>query len=352
MKKYFLLVFFLSLFYWKVFALDSTETLSGEINNVNETSSSQKISTENKDIIISKWVWLKITWDLSTTSLVLQHPNEASFKNNNPTWLTWGISQNLKSLFTKAWLAYIQWTPRPKSEWGKDEYWERTIPTFYIKFSTIEEWLKAYQIAFTQAWTEDIYSRLLQWKSWNLYAIDTDTTSYASSILENSCLSIWDKFSDLNDSQKNNLFLAHLQRESPALYTILTSETKNYYENVVLSSDTNVNKYYKTKNIIDTFFSDYIDKISTPTLNTTSSDWKKIQDFLKIIWYFNWWVNWNFDTNSKNSLISYQVKKNIIENENDEAAWIFWPKTKSALKKDFWKIVDRMLQNKYNVTLK
>lgn len=144
------------------------------------------------------WTWTWFWLDFSTnTELQKQYPTTAAFKNNNPTWMTWGISNELKNMFDNAWIKYSLWTSRPKAEW-----WN------YIKFATVEDWMKAYQIALTQRW-DDIYSRLKQW----VWTANWD--NYASNLMQEAWIKKWTKFSQLDDNQLNALMSAQLWQESP-----------------------------------------------------------------------------------------------------------------------------------------
>ena len=64
---------------------------------------------------------------------------------------------------------------------------------------------------------------------------------------------------------------------------------------------------------------------------------RNLQVKLKQLGYFNYKdtaIYWNI---TKESIIAYQIDKNIIKSKNDLWAWIFWPKTKHALKDDLKK---------------
>ena len=52
----------------------------------------------------------------------------------------------------QAGIQYEKGTQRPKTEWAKDANGNRTIPTYYTTFSTIEDGLKAQQIIMSQTY--------------------------------------------------------------------------------------------------------------------------------------------------------------------------------------------------------
>lgn len=246
------------------------------------------------------WVtWWGINWDLSqNTDLISKYQWEASFKNNNPTWLTWGISNNLKKMFDEAWISYEKGTARPKNEWGN-----------YIKFATIEDWLNAYTLAFTQAWTDDIYSRLKQWKSGNPEATDKATISYADSIIANSWIAKWTKFSELDENQLNSLLSNHLQRESPALYKELSSWTAETTQEPTNNWDYS----FEQQAIMDEYLKSPSNKNS---INALKRAWLTSQD----IQTYKESSQLSPDDVSKLSMILKNISWTAV-NENERAIW-------------------------------
>ena len=152
----------------------------------------------------SNYTWL----DFSTnTDLINKYQWEASFKNNNPTWMTWGISSNLKWLFDEAGVNYTKWTPRPSAEWGN-----------YIKFATAQDWLDAYRIALTEAGSQNVKNRLATW----VWTQDTESNNrYANDIMTQAWIEQWARFEDLSEQQLGSLMTAQLKRESPNFYNEL-----------------------------------------------------------------------------------------------------------------------------------
>jgi len=134
--------------------------------------------------------------------------NEASIKNNNPTWMTWGISNDLKRMLDEAWVQYTQWTSRPENEW-----WN------YIKFATVEDGMKAYQIALTQRW-DDIYERLKKWV-WT-----SNADNYATALMKEAWIQKWEKFSSLDPTKLEKLMDAQLRQESPVFARALLKSTE------------------------------------------------------------------------------------------------------------------------------
>ncbi len=74
--------------------------------------------------------------------------------------------------------------------------------------------------------------------------------------------------------------------------------------------------------------------IGTPKFWDISHWVRGLQVALNRIWYFNYKdtaIYWNI---TKESIIKYQLDKEIISSKNELWAWVFWPKTKNALKND------------------
>ena len=162
------------------------------------------------------WVWLDLwfiqAWDLSW--IANQYPWEASFKNNNPAWLTWGVSNELKNLWKQAGINITQWTSRPSNEW-----WA------YIKFDTIEDWIKAYDIAMTQRrGNATVKTYLNWWGTWTVWLPDN--------ILNK-------KVKDLSAEEKKSVQNAQIKKESPWLYNYLQWKsqwtTETWQSNIVKS---------------------------------------------------------------------------------------------------------------------
>lgn len=163
-------------------------------------------------------------WDISTNEdLLKKYPNEASYKNNNPTGITWWVSDALKQKWEDAGVKFEKGTPRPKQEGGN-----------YVKFATMDEGLRAYKIAFTQNGGSDIFERLKKWKG---AGSEADKESYALSIMKQAGIAKGEKFSGLSNEKMNALLNAHLRRESPWLYKELSKRTAVVSESAELSVD-------------------------------------------------------------------------------------------------------------------
>ena len=202
------------------------------------------------------------------TDLISKYEWEASFKNNNPTWMTFWVSNNLKSLFKDAWINFTKGTDRPTAEGGN-----------YIKFDNVQDWLDAYSIALTQAGSQDIYSRLKTWVG------TAEWDSYATWLMEKAGITKWTKFSEINDEQLGSLMSAQLQKESPNFYNELSNlpeekaesidNVANFnYANTLTASDRT--KFLKERGIEE-------DYIAYKANNATSwADFSDIQDITDV----------------------------------------------------------------------
>ena len=122
----------------------------------------------------------------------------AVWKNNNPSWLTWWVSNTLKKLWSDSWIKYEKWTYRPKNEW-----WN------YILFSSIEEWLRAKVISIRERWWKANVGHFLAW-----WWTDDITLSFSKSKI----------ISELSDEEFSELFIQQLKKESPWLVSELVKD--------------------------------------------------------------------------------------------------------------------------------
>ena len=166
--------------------------------------------TQQWEAVSVSWIWEELTWDLSmedfTTNqeLIEKYPLEASFKNNNPTWMTYGASPELEEMWSNALIKFGKWTARPSAEWGN-----------YYQFASVQDWLDAYGVSLVMAGSDDIEERL---KTWVWTTNEATNQAYADELMSMSWIPKWSKFSELSDNQLNTLMANQLQRESPNFY--------------------------------------------------------------------------------------------------------------------------------------
>jgi hypothetical protein len=126
-----------------------------------------------------------------------KYPGEATFKNNNPAWLTWNntFTQTLRS----HGIEFYKWTARPSSEWGN-----------YFWFPNMEEWMNAYnllwKIKLTKMWDKTFWDFAKNWA--------VDSSSYKSTFSN-----IWDtKLSSLDNKHIKIIKNKQLKIESPWMH--------------------------------------------------------------------------------------------------------------------------------------
>lgn len=117
------------------------------------------------------------------------HPWVAGWKNNNPSGLTWWVSNILKWHWNSAWIDYKQGTARPKNEKGH-----------YILFGSVEHGIRAKMISIRERWWEATVSHFLSgwWTDHIKLSFSTDN-----------------RIKDLSENEFMELFIQQLKKESP-----------------------------------------------------------------------------------------------------------------------------------------
>ena len=146
-------------------------------------------------------------WYTNKHSLILTWSNSyvkyssrkwASWKNNNPSWLTWWVSNTLKGLWNNAWIRYSVGSLRPANEKGN-----------YIYFETVEEWLRAKIIAIRERWWKATVSQYLG--GW--WTDDVKLSFDKSKIIK-----------ELSDWEFTELFIQQMKKESPGYVSQLVED--------------------------------------------------------------------------------------------------------------------------------
>ena len=250
--------------------VQSTQTTTQGWTKLNDWTLFNKNTWETKDVWTTTWAWNSVLDFTNNSTLISKYPNEASFKNNNPTWITfWAMSPELKKMFDDSLINYSEWTARPKNEW-----WN------YVKFASVQDWLNAYRIALTQRW-DDVYWRLKAWV-WT-----SEWDSYATNLMSQAWINKWDKFSELSEDQMQSLMTAQLKKESPNFYNELKlneSKQTNY-------TDVDIQKFnsptFKPQSDLKT----ESDKIKYKNYLKDKKEvfWSKEANIQDILRYSAWW---------------------------------------------------------------
>ena len=103
-------------------------------------------------------------------------------------------------------------TTRPRNEWTRSK--GKLVPTRYVKFPTMDEWLTAKKIMLERS-TWAIRDRLAQ-RVW--HTDKAKNYAYADSILRQAKIDGNKKFRDLTEPQKDMLMMKQIQKESSGLY--------------------------------------------------------------------------------------------------------------------------------------
>lgn len=166
---------------------------SGKVNNAKATTGSvipapPKWYTAKHQLVLS--------W--SHDYRIYKDRKWAVWKNNNPSGLTWWVSNTLKWLWKERWIEFEKGTFRPKNEW-----WN------YILFSSIEHGLRAKMISIRERWWKATVGHFLAWW-WTDYV----KLSFPTSKI----------IKDLSEEEFAELFIQQMKKESPWLTSQLVAD--------------------------------------------------------------------------------------------------------------------------------
>jgi hypothetical protein len=140
-------------------------------------------------------------------AIIEANAGQARAKNNNPSGITYtNSSEWLRQARTDAWVQFEDGSNRPANEWGS-----------YVKFSTLADGFEAQWIALSRN-GGNVGARLkarVGTAEWN---------RYAQQVLGYAGLDASTNFEDMTADDKQRLQLALARKESPWLYSALTSE--------------------------------------------------------------------------------------------------------------------------------
>ena len=148
-------------------------------------------ATGSKVPVPSQWYTSKHSLVLTGYHSYVKYSDRkgASWKNNNPSWLTWGVSNTLKWLWNDAWISYKKGSLRPSNEKGN-----------YIYFETVEEGLRAKIIAIRERWGKATVAHYL-----GGWGTDDLKLSFDKSKI----------IAELTDWEFTELFIQQMKKESP-----------------------------------------------------------------------------------------------------------------------------------------
>lgn len=102
------------------------------------------------------------------------------------------------------------------------------------------------------------------------------------------------------------------------MWTQTVKNTSNVWINYTSSS--NITKYSKDEIYKTNVWPD-----------SSSDKLRKLQTKLKELWLYKWEIDWKYNNELKNTIISFQVDNWIIKSRNEYGAWYWWAKTRSVL---------------------
>jgi len=128
---------------------------------------------------------------------------------------------------------------------------------------------------------------------------------------------IWKKYQSWEFNKKENL-IKITKKQVKQDKISLTSKTQKK----------EIKSYSQTSELID-FFNKKIE----------NKEWvKRLQRILKKLWYYNWEINWEY-SQTRATVLEFQIKNKIIKNKFSLWAWNYWPATRKTLHqiyKQYW----------------
>lgn len=176
------------------------KTISWDWNN----GSGEVIWTHSTGITVppSQWYTKKHTLILTGShdyrKYAHLHQWVAWWRNNNPSGITWWVSNTLKWLWDDAWIDYKQGTARPKNEKG-----------YYILFGSVEHGIRAKMISIRERWWNATVSHFLSgwWTDSIKLSFSTDK-----------------RIKELSEQEFMELFVQQLRKESPGYISQLVKD--------------------------------------------------------------------------------------------------------------------------------
>lgn len=103
------------------------------------------------------------------------------------------------------------------------------------------------------------------------------------------------------------------------------------------------------KTTVEKTVNNHINNIWNPKIWDIWENVRTLQKTLKTLGYFKVKDSAIFGDTTKKSIISYQIKKGIINSEKDDWAWVFGPKTKETLKTELATVLENQILKQKNL---
>lgn len=248
-------------------------------------------------------------------------------------------------------IATAEWTPvYSMADWEVVQAWTRNAEWNFISIKHNINWkivisnymhlsfLNVSKWDIVKAW-DFIWEVWTTWNStWNHlhFQIDTETKFspiyYDRATCPYSYYEITEKWVCFNELEKITVDpLLFLETNWWILNSVTTTEK---VDRIQSSNSSNVTKTssssrnYENNNV----------SIFNKNINVWANPWdiREVQSIYKALSYYNWEINWDYN-DILESVIKYQLDKNIIYSRNDDWAGNFWPKTRAQTKIDYEK---------------
>ncbi len=84
---------------------------------------------------------------------------------------------------------------------------------------------------------------------------------------------------------------------------------------------------------------DRVSQLWKPVYWEVSKRVRSLQKLFSLLWYFDTKDTAIFWKKTKESIVKFQIEKEIITSESDIWAWVFWPQTSKAVEEELWKVI-------------
>jgi hypothetical protein len=221
---------------------------------------------------------------------------------------------------------------------------EKKVDIFSKKITTKQEYIRLQEVL-----TElNLYSGSIDWNYDNI--IDVIYDFQLKNKIVKSRYSPWAwSYWPITRSTLNNHYKVFLQRKEEERLELVRLQKEKEKEEA--RKKELIKKYDTFKKIAYNKADSVINNIWTPKKWDVSHWVRLLQKKLSSLGYFKYKdtaIYWNI---TKESIIAFQLDKNIIKSKNELWAWIFWPKTKKALKEDLKKLFFQEIVKKENIDI-